>query len=479
MATRFYLPSSGTPPLSSLSRYGDWTQPTGSSDPEVARLPMYTSKQDTTLTTSQNTWASATNPYWCWYQYQSEQLSSGYSFVHNAESFDLVVGKCAEETAGGNSYLAYVCYLVSSTGTYIALLDYGISASGGEFPVFGSDATRIRGDVTNDTVNASAGDRIILEIGLVGISPALVDARMDVGDPSGTSDFALTSGLTTDLCPWFEISADLSLGGAPDVTISGTITQGAQTSSGTLTVTDVDSRIDGTVTQGAQTSSGMLTVTDVDSRIDGTVTQGAQTSSGGLVVNDEVVIYGTLTQGAQRSRGALLIPITTAEIEPEPAGVDYELYVDGTDFPLIRAQVYRNATDESATVAVPAAVAETIAAATTLVLKMNRTALDGSGTTVSTLFTGTVDSASLSITRDIGRVSAAGAASWPTRQNRRISGSPSYIRDEAYSSTVRGKIDPDLVPGDVFRYGVRELYVSRVVFNLDRHYQFMEASNGY
>ena len=41
---------------------------------------------------------------------------------------------------------------------------------------------------------------------------ALTIGEDEFGDPTATSDFALTAGLTTDLVPWAEISANLTFG---------------------------------------------------------------------------------------------------------------------------------------------------------------------------------------------------------------------------------------------------------------------------
>lgn len=110
MATRFYLPSSGTPPLNSLSVHSGWEQTTG-----LVRLPTLTTKQDTALTTSQRTWPSTATQQWAWFQFQSEQLLSAYSWT-TADTVSMVLGKLAETTNGGDTHLAYIVRVVSSDG---------------------------------------------------------------------------------------------------------------------------------------------------------------------------------------------------------------------------------------------------------------------------------------------------------------------------------------------------------------------------
>jgi len=71
-----------------------------------------------------------------------------------------------------------------------------------------SAATRIHNARTNGATNFSSqiGDRIIIEIGWPWFySRCWIDADACWWS-SATADFALTSGLTTDLCPWVRLS---------------------------------------------------------------------------------------------------------------------------------------------------------------------------------------------------------------------------------------------------------------------------------
>ena len=76
-------------------------------------------------------------------------------------------------------------------------------------------ATRIRAATAITGFSAAAGDRLVLEIGIHGVTPANEIMQMRIGDPTAAADFALTAALTTDLCPWGELSQTLTFGAPP------------------------------------------------------------------------------------------------------------------------------------------------------------------------------------------------------------------------------------------------------------------------
>jgi len=211
MATRLYMPASGSPPMASLAYDANWELPTGSA-PSVARLPCFTTKQDTALATSTLAWTAATTQQWCWWQYQSDTLQDAFSFT-TAHTISMVVGKCAETTTSGDTHLAFSLRVVSGDGSVVrgTLLLYHATST--EFALMAAAATAIHSArAFGANVNALAGDRLVMEIGLHGFTPALENIQMRVGDPTAAADFALTAGLTTDLCPWWEISPTVTFG---------------------------------------------------------------------------------------------------------------------------------------------------------------------------------------------------------------------------------------------------------------------------
>jgi len=208
MATRLYLPISGTPPLASLAVNSNWELSNN-----LVRLPCFTTKQNTALTSYQYTWPAALTQQWVWRQWQTERLTTGYSWT-TSDTVSMVIGKCYETTTAGDTHLAYVIRVVSDDGSVIRGVIGLYHATSTEFPLVASAATRIHAArVTGATTFSSqAGDRIIIEIGLHGVTPGLQSIQMRFGDPSATADFARTAALTTDLCPWVELSRTVTFG---------------------------------------------------------------------------------------------------------------------------------------------------------------------------------------------------------------------------------------------------------------------------
>lgn len=202
MATRLYLPSSGTAPLASLGFQADWERSTG-----FVRRPCFTTKQNTSLATDTRTWAGATTVQWVWSQYQSPPMRDTYDWT-TADTISMVIGKCAETTTSGDTHLAYIVKVVSGDGSTVRGVVGLYHATSTEYALVASAATRIHSARNAGATNFTSqpGDRIIIELGVHGVTPALEAIQMRFGDPSGTSDFALTAALTTDLCPWVELS---------------------------------------------------------------------------------------------------------------------------------------------------------------------------------------------------------------------------------------------------------------------------------
>lgn len=74
-----------------------------------------------------------------------------------------------------------------------------------------TSSTRIKNAISTTQVVAQAGDRIVIEVGCRGggtVTTVTFNNRF--GDPTASGDFALTSGLTTDICPWVELSNNLT-----------------------------------------------------------------------------------------------------------------------------------------------------------------------------------------------------------------------------------------------------------------------------
>jgi len=203
MATRFYFPSSGVAP-SSPTVDTLWERQIAA----FTRYPAPTTKTDTPLTDVSALFGATTSSQTLWAQFISEPLDVDQAISGTGT----VIIRTLEGGSTEDAHLAFVVrVMVGDTSTERGTLWSSI-ASTSEFPT-GTPATRRHSGVALSAVNALAGDRLCAELGVVGVTPAnAANITLRIGDPSGTADFANTVGLTTDLCPWWELSQTLTFG---------------------------------------------------------------------------------------------------------------------------------------------------------------------------------------------------------------------------------------------------------------------------
>lgn len=200
MATRFYLPLSGTPG-SSPTRDLNWA---GDAAAFQSR-PLVTVPSDSALATlSVANGPLATNRYWQGVSapLEAQTISGNLSAVIKGQ-----------EAAVGNNGSPLLIARVTIGDTSSERGDLGNYAFT-ELPT--AAATRIINTTVQNITVVSAGDRIVLEWGVddsVGDALGALDLRL--GDPVAGADFALTAGLTTDLRPWVEFSQTLLFAAAP------------------------------------------------------------------------------------------------------------------------------------------------------------------------------------------------------------------------------------------------------------------------
>lgn len=204
MATRLYLQSSGTAPFDPVIGDGGWERNHGS----YASRNMSTTKANSALTTVSGVFGATATSQTRYHTFVSDTLDVGQTISGN---FSMVIGKCAETTLSGDAHLAYALRVTTGAGVHRATLRTSMTTIL-EFALVASAATRIiaAGAVTSFACNA--GDRLVLEIGIHGVTPANEVMQMRFGDPTATADFALTSGLTTDLCSWGELAQTVTFG---------------------------------------------------------------------------------------------------------------------------------------------------------------------------------------------------------------------------------------------------------------------------
>jgi hypothetical protein len=206
MATRLYMQSTGTGPFDPAIADGGWERNHGS----YASRNMSTTKANTALTTVSGVFGATATSQTRFLTLISDTLDVAQTI---SGTFSIVVGKCGETSTSGDAHLAHALRVVTGAGVHRATLQTRMATST-EFPLIASAATRIQAATTITSFAASAGDRLVLEIGIHGLTPANEIMQMRFGDPTAVADFALTAALTTDLCPWGELSQTVTFGTA-------------------------------------------------------------------------------------------------------------------------------------------------------------------------------------------------------------------------------------------------------------------------
>lgn len=201
MATRFYLPSTGTGPFSPSIADGGWEQDAATG---FAHRMMYTTKQNSALTVQTSLFGSTSTSQtrfmtWTSLPLAPQQISGNGT---------ICVNKAAETSVNGDAHLAFAMRLVTINGAHRATLGTLMGTGSGEFALIASASSQLVGPAALTTTRALEGDRLILEIGIHGITPANENMQFSWGDPTATGDHT-TDGSTSDLCPWFEFSNNL------------------------------------------------------------------------------------------------------------------------------------------------------------------------------------------------------------------------------------------------------------------------------
>lgn len=133
----------------------------------------------------------------------------GYNLLIDARNWSMVIGKCSENATTNNAHLAFSLRIISQDGSIVRGTLRSSFTTISEFPLTASAATRIIAAAACTPLTSQAGDRICLEVGIRANGPtAAGSGKMRFGT-SATSDFALTTALTTDLNSWCEFEQDL------------------------------------------------------------------------------------------------------------------------------------------------------------------------------------------------------------------------------------------------------------------------------
>lgn len=214
---RFYLPSSGSAPITSVAFNSGWE------DTSIgARLPTYTTKQSTTMTTVSFTDANDTNRDVLFRQYVSEPLAA-----QSISAQSVVFRMRAKERATScNLFTTVDIRLVSNDGSVVRGNIVSMRRDGSE-----ASATALtnRNNTGNSTaITCHSGDRLVIEVGMGGDPAAGSDHDSDIsiGDDS-TTDLGANDTDTSAFNPYVEFANDLIFFETGDIIVHEISSQGA------------------------------------------------------------------------------------------------------------------------------------------------------------------------------------------------------------------------------------------------------------
>lgn len=226
MATRFYLPDTGTPAITPTISTG-WNQIASATNFPTDTVKTNTAHAAGAARTKDSTTANTNRldrRYISTKQLTAQTIAAG--------TYSAVI-RGLESAATADAWLQIIIRVVSADGTTERGQIHAGSTATAESSTAGaenqefttSSQTRIKNAITTTSVVAQAGDRIQIDIGArFNGTTTTHTVTYRWGDATAAGDFALTAGLTTDESPWVELSENLAWQSAdavpPKVTVS-------------------------------------------------------------------------------------------------------------------------------------------------------------------------------------------------------------------------------------------------------------------
>lgn len=207
MATRFYMPSSGSIKTTTNPSFDAGWEQTG----QASRLPLLLKPRLTTntafVTSSAITIPITTTQEILAYQFVSDEVF--YPARMDASITVSLILNTAEVATTSNAFIAYSLRACTADGgTILGTLASKLTSGGTEYAT--TRATRISGPTNLTATTLSEPFRLILEIGSTAQAPSAAGSyTLRIGTPAATADYAFTSALTTDLRTWMELSTNL------------------------------------------------------------------------------------------------------------------------------------------------------------------------------------------------------------------------------------------------------------------------------
>lgn len=197
MATRFYLASTGSVPITPALSTNWWDNTANS-----RRLPMNLWPTGTAMTTFNDDNMNATSSQWFGRTQFICPIPLAAQTIAATDTWQTVI-RCREELSTDNIFLSGVVRIMSSDGS----TERGRDGADDAQEMATSLTAKQNSANTFPSITIQDGDYIVFEVGYdIESTPSDADCAMSFGDDSGTD---LADLDTSAFNPWFEVSLDL------------------------------------------------------------------------------------------------------------------------------------------------------------------------------------------------------------------------------------------------------------------------------
>lgn len=168
-------------------------------------------KAEASSTTHTALFGSSSTSQTAWAQFISPPLDVNQTIN---QAFSMVM-RCQENSLAENAHLAVVLRVIQPNLTSRGTLFTNMTTST-EFSTAPGETRILSGATTS--VAALAGDRLVLDVGVHGVTPANADLiTLEYGANSGVADHTLAAGNTNSLSPWYEIAQAITFDPEPHI----------------------------------------------------------------------------------------------------------------------------------------------------------------------------------------------------------------------------------------------------------------------
>lgn len=205
MPTRFYLDNNLASPLPSLGFDAAWEQ-TGGADRRYSPRKGLVRTLSTLANQTAQTVPITTTQQILSRQYVTDPVPSRIVLACRIS----ICIRVLEANAGANAFLAWVLRVVDKDGaTTPRAVGSSMTNTGTEYSTSAQTRIFTLTGLASTPLTMEVGERFVFEVGAHVQAPSIGTTYTHRYGIAAGADFALTSGLTTDLNPWWELDQDI------------------------------------------------------------------------------------------------------------------------------------------------------------------------------------------------------------------------------------------------------------------------------